>query len=131
MRYVFIITSLLFSLTVFSQDTLSKKDFVTGDKFLGIDFTENEIDSMYFFVRNSVGEINKMHKYHLGNEVPMSLAHSPILPGMVFNTKQEKVKWDIPKNIKDATKLNLKKLVLKDVLNLTKDEESGICNYLL
>ena len=61
MRYVFIITSLLFSLTVFSQDTLSKKDFVTGDKFLGIDFTEREIDSMYGSVRNSVSELKKMN----------------------------------------------------------------------
>jgi Asp-tRNA(Asn)/Glu-tRNA(Gln) amidotransferase A subunit family amidase len=96
---MFIIPCLLFSFTAFSQDTLTKKDFSIGDKFLGIDFTENEIDSMYFTVRNSVGEINKMHKYHLGNEVPMSLDHSPVLPGMIFNTKQEKVKWDIPKNI--------------------------------
>jgi DNA gyrase/topoisomerase IV subunit B len=34
---------------------------------------------------------------------------------------------DIPKNVKTATKLTLKKLVLKDVINLTKDEETGIC----
>ena len=27
----------------------------------------------------------------------MSLSQSPILPGMVFNTKQKKVKWDYPK----------------------------------
>ena len=54
---------------------------------------------MYGAVRNTVGELKKMHKYHLDNEVPMSLAHSPILPGMVFNKKQEKVKWDIPKNV--------------------------------
>ncbi len=99
MRYMFFLTCFLFSFTGFAQDTLTKKDFSIGDKFFGIDFTEREIDSMYFTVRNSVNEINKMHKYHLGNEVPMSLAHSPILPGMIFNTKQEKIKWDIPKNI--------------------------------
>ena len=34
---------------------------------------------------------------------------------------------DIPKNVKLATKTTLKKLVLKDVVNLTKDEETGIC----
>jgi DNA gyrase/topoisomerase IV subunit B len=34
---------------------------------------------------------------------------------------------DIPKNTKEATKLTLKKLVLKDIINLTKDESSGIC----
>lgn len=84
---------------IFREDTLSKKDFSIGDNFLGINFTESEIDSMYGSVRNSVSEIKKMHKYHLGNEVPMTLAHSPVLPGMKFNTKQESIKWDIPKNI--------------------------------
>jgi DNA topoisomerase-2 len=33
---------------------------------------------------------------------------------------------DIPKNVKNATKSTLKKLILKDVINLTKDEETGI-----
>ena len=60
----------LFTLFTYSQDTLTKKDFSTGDKFLGIDFTESEIDSMYFTVKNSVAEIKKMHKYHLGNVCP-------------------------------------------------------------
>ncbi len=95
---------LLFSLffltqNVFSQDTLTKKDFLTGGKFLGLNFTDREIDSMYGSVRNTVGEIKKMHKFRLDNNVPMTLTHSPVLPGMKFNTKQQAVKWDIPKNV--------------------------------
>ncbi len=81
---------------IFSQDTLSKKDFVTGEKFLGLNFTESEIDSMYFSVRNTNGEIKKMHNYHLDNSVPMTLAFSPVLPGMKFNKIQNPVKWNYP-----------------------------------
>ena len=80
----------------FSQDTLTRKDFVTGEKFIDLNFSEAEIDSMYFSVRNNVREIKKMHSYHLSNNVPMTLAHSPLLPGMIFNKIQKPVKWDYP-----------------------------------
>lgn len=93
------LTFLFLVQNVFSQDTLSKKDLITGEKFLGLNFTESEIDSMYGSVKNTNGEIKKMHYYHLDNSVPMTLAHSPVLPGMKFNKIQNPVKWHIPKNI--------------------------------
>ena len=104
MKIKWLIGILLFSQTTFSQDTLVKKnqdtltrkDFLIGEKFLDLDFTEPEIDSMYFAVRNNVRAINTMHKYHLDNSVPMSLAHSPQLPGMKFNKVQNPVKWNLP-----------------------------------
>lgn len=99
MKICLLLGFLFLTQNIFSQDTLSKKDFVTGEKFLGLNFTEREIDSMYGSVRNTVGEIKKMRTYHLDNSVPMSFTQSPVLPGMKFNTKQEPVKWDIPKNI--------------------------------
>jgi len=81
------------------QDTLTRKDFLTGQKFLDLNFTEAEIDSMYFSVRNSVRDIKRMHGYHLSNDVPMTLAHSPILPGMKFNKVQKPVQWNLPAGI--------------------------------
>jgi len=99
MKICLLLGFLFLTHNIFSQDTLSKKDFVTGEKFLGLNFTEREIDSMYGSVKNTVGEIKKMRTYHLDNSVPMSFTQSPVLPGMKFNTKQEPVKWDIPKNI--------------------------------
>lgn len=79
-----------------NQDTLSRQDFLIGEKFLDLNFTEPEIDSMYFAVRNNVRAINTMHKYHLDNSVPMTLAFSPVLPGMKFNKVQDPVKWNLP-----------------------------------
>ena len=87
---------LLLTQNLLCQDTLTRKDFVTGEKFLDLNFTEAEIDSMYFSVRSTVREIKKMHGYHLDNSVPMTLAHSPVLPGMHFNTIQKPVKWNFP-----------------------------------
>ena len=40
-----------------------------------------------------------MRSLSLGNDVPMSLWQSPVLPGMQFNTKQLPVLWNIPANV--------------------------------
>ena len=103
MRICLLLGFLMLAQNLFSQDTLTRKDFVTGEKFLDLNFTDAEIDSMYFSVRGTVREIKKMHGYHLDNSVPMTLAHSPVLPGMHFNTIQKPVKWNflvvnLPKN---------------------------------
>src|ERR1035437_9017071 len=96
MKICLLLGFLFLTHNIFSQDTLSKKDFVTGEKFLGLNFTEREIDSMYGSVKNTVGEIKKMHNYHLDNSVPMTLVQSPVLPSMKFNMVQNPVKWNLP-----------------------------------
>lgn len=90
---------LLICTTILAQDTLSKVDFRTAEKFLDLTYTQPEVDSMYENVRGSVREINKMHQFHLPNEVPMSMWQSPVLPGMFFNKVQSPVKWGIPNNV--------------------------------
>ena len=121
---MFILTCLLFSLTAFCQDTLSKKDFTSGEKFLGLNFTEHEIDSMYGPVKNTVGEINKLHKNHISNDVPMTLAHSPLLPGMKFNMVQKPVVWNFPLNIKmPANKNELAFYSILELASLIKNKK--------
>ena len=107
MKICLLLSFLIFANDIFSQDTLARKDqdtltrkdFLTGQKFLDLNFTEAEIDSMYFSVRNSVRDIKRMHGYHLSNDVPMTLAHSPILPGMKFNKVQKPVQWNLQAGI--------------------------------
>jgi len=96
MKILLLAAILLFTTNLFSQDTLTRKDFVTAQKFLDLNFNEAEIDSMYFSVRNSVREIKKMHSYSIDNNVPLTLAFNPVLPGMQFNTIQNRVKWNYP-----------------------------------
>jgi Asp-tRNA(Asn)/Glu-tRNA(Gln) amidotransferase A subunit family amidase len=103
MKIAVLLSFLLLTQNIFSQDTtrrnpdtLTRNDFSIAQKFLDLNFTEAEIDSMYFSVRGTVRDIQRMHRYHLDNSVPMSLAHSPILPGMKFNKTQIPVKWNLP-----------------------------------
>ncbi len=99
MKILLLFACIFFGGYAIAQDTLIKPDLVTGEKFLGLAFTQPEMDSMYDNVKGTVKEINKMHSYHLGNEVPMSLWQSPILPGMKFKKEQARIAWDIPANV--------------------------------
>jgi Asp-tRNA(Asn)/Glu-tRNA(Gln) amidotransferase A subunit family amidase len=97
-----IITCLLLILTikgVAQPDTIAKSDIPVAAKFLDLQFTDREIDSMYGGVRDILRTINRMHQLPLNNNVPMSLWQSPVLPGMQFNTKQEAINWEIPNNV--------------------------------
>ncbi|MEJ7829664.1 MAG: amidase, partial [Segetibacter sp.] len=66
-----------------------------------LQFTEPELDSMLGNVRFGRSNIENMHKVPLDNGTPMTLAHSPVLPGMTFSKVQQPVTWNIP------TKLSL------------------------
>jgi Asp-tRNA(Asn)/Glu-tRNA(Gln) amidotransferase A subunit family amidase len=124
MKMSLFLAALLFATTVFSQDTIAKKDILIAQKFAAINFTESEIDSMYGSVRNTAGEIKKMHNYHLDNSVPMTLYQSPVLPGMKFNMVQQPVKWNISANIKLPVNRNdLAFYSLLDLASLIKNKK--------
>lgn len=87
------------SIKAFSQDTITKADIPVAAKFLDLQFTQQEIDSMYSDVKDNVANIKKMHSLSLNNSVPMSLWQSPVLPGMKFETRQQPINWNIPSNV--------------------------------
>jgi Asp-tRNA(Asn)/Glu-tRNA(Gln) amidotransferase A subunit family amidase len=91
--------SFISSLT-FSQDTITKADINIAANIIDLKFTQRELDSMHRDVRLNRTDYINMHKYKLDNSVAMSLSHSPILPGMKFNTTQNKIKWNIPSAVK-------------------------------
>jgi Asp-tRNA(Asn)/Glu-tRNA(Gln) amidotransferase A subunit family amidase len=86
-------------IVAFAQDTISKADIEVAAKFLDLQFTQQEIDSMYGGVRDNIRNIKRMHQLPLNNNVPMSLWQSPVLPGMKFETKQQPINWNIPANV--------------------------------
>ena len=83
----------------FSQDTISKADLNIAAKVMALEFTEPELDSMLGNVRFERAQIQAMRKFPLDNGTPMTLAHSPVIPGMKFNTVQQPVTWNIPVNV--------------------------------
>ena len=98
MRNIITATLFLICAVTQAQDTLSKKDIPAAARLFDLNFTQREIDSMYAGVKENVGVYQRMHKQTLANNIPPTLSHSAILPGMVLNEKQEKIEWNIPKN---------------------------------
>lgn len=99
MRILWICFALVMSATAEAQDTLSKKDIPAAARLFDLNFTQKEIDTMYAGVKENVGVFQRMHQQSLNNSTQPAFAHSAILPGMQFNTKQEKIDWGIPKNV--------------------------------
>jgi Asp-tRNA(Asn)/Glu-tRNA(Gln) amidotransferase A subunit family amidase len=87
------------SFKTFSQDTITKADLNTAAKVAALQFTEPELDSMLGAVRFERMNIENMRKFPLDNGIPMTLAHSPVIPGMTFNKVQQAVTWNIPANV--------------------------------
>ncbi len=99
MRKLSIVFVMLISIASFAQDTISKSDLSAAARLLDLKFTQKEIDTMYDGVKENLAGYRMMHKQSLNNNVPMTLWHSAILPGMHFNEKQEPINWNIPSNV--------------------------------
>ncbi|MEA3427273.1 MAG: amidase [Bacteroidota bacterium] len=100
MRKIFIVFLLFTASTVLAQDSLTKNDLPAAARLIDLNFTQQEIDSMYDGVKENMLLYRLMHQKTLNNNVPMSLWQSPVLPGMQFNEKQEKQHWKIPAKVK-------------------------------
>lgn len=99
MRNLITATFFLITAIVQAQDTLSKNDIPAAARLFDLKFTQKEIDSMYSGVKENVGVYHQMHKQTLANHITPTLTHSAILPGMVFNEKQDKIDWNILRKV--------------------------------
>lgn len=116
MRKTIIALALLCSMQTQAQDTLTKNDLPAAAHLLDLSFTQTEIDSMYDGVKENMLLYRLMHKKRLNNNVPMSLWQSPVLPGMQFNDKQEKINWNISSKV--SLPVNINDLAFYNILQL-------------
>jgi len=116
MRKTIIALALLCSMQTQAQDTLTKNDLPAAAHLLDLRFTQTEIDSMYDGVKENMLLYRLMHKKRLNNNVPMSLWQSPVLPGMQFNDKQEKINWNISSKV--SLPVNINDLAFYNILQL-------------
>lgn len=116
MRKTIIALALLCSMQTQAQDTLIKNDLPAAAHLLDLSFTQTEIDSMYDGVKENMLLYRRMHKKRLNNNVPMSLWQSPVLPGMQFNDKQEKINWNISSKV--SLPVNINDLAFYNILQL-------------
>ncbi len=126
MRKLFYLLLIFICSSSFAQqtDTITKADIKTSGKLISINYTEQEIDSMYVYVRNRTREYNKRYQLKLNNSVPMSLWQSPVLPGMQFETIQKTVLWNIPSTVSmPANKNDLAFYTVMQLASLIKNKK--------
>lgn len=98
-----ILAGLIFATSVSAQTppTPAKTaDMAAAARVFDLQFSQQELDSMFDGVQENLANYRLMHKQKLANSVPMSLWQSPLLPGMTLNQGKDKIRWKLP-----ATKL--------------------------
>ena len=97
MRHLLLFIAGLFCTTlIIAQDSLTLQDIISGEKLAGITLKPAERDSLFSNEKSFIKDIAKMHQVKLDNNVQMTLAQTPVLPGMIFNKVQHPIKWEYP-----------------------------------
>jgi Asp-tRNA(Asn)/Glu-tRNA(Gln) amidotransferase A subunit family amidase len=106
-----------------AQDTLVQSDIDAAAKIAGVQLAPTEITMMYSDVKDNLGEYKKAHQLHLNNNIAMSMAQSPLLPGMAVPNKQLQLKWDLPNAIMPANKSDLAFYTITQLASLIKNKK--------
>ena len=81
----------------FSTIAQTKTDLQGTARVFDLEFTSQELDTLYSDVLDNLANYKAMHKLSLNNNVPLSLWQNPTLPGMEFDQKQRLIIWPTPK----------------------------------
>ncbi len=123
MKLFYLSIFVLSCLTVSAQDTLSKKDIPAAARLMDLQYTDKEIDTMYDGVKENYLLFKAMHQQKLNNGAQMSMVQNPVLPGMVFPEKQEKIKWKSPKTSMPIDKNDLAYYSIQELASLIKSKK--------
>jgi len=98
-----------------TSPTTKTADMAAAARIFDLEFTQQELDSMYEGIQENLANYRLMHKQKLSNSVPMSLWQSPLLPGMRIDTEKDNIRWKLPKtplpeNINDLAFYNISQL---------------------
>lgn len=91
MKYTLSLILLLSFLTnSFSQ---TRSDLESATRIFDLQFTAQELDTLYSDVVDNVANYKAMHRLSLPNQVPLSLWQNPVLPGMHLSKVQKPIVW--------------------------------------
>lgn len=126
--FLLLATILVFCFSTFSQDLPKQENNKTADmaaaaRILDLQFTQQELDTMYEGVQENLVNYRLMHKQPLANQVPMSLWQNPLLPGMKLDTRPDKIKWKLPSTEMPANKNELAFYSLGQLAYLIKNKK--------
>ncbi len=118
---IFLILLLIISVGVNYYLYKSKGDIKTQiantEKLLGLEFTQDQRDSMVDGLMSYNESYKKIHDFKLENADLPSLNFSPIPLGYPFNREQSKIDWNLPKEVTMLE--NVEKLCFYSVAELS------------
>lgn len=90
---------LFFNSVTSAQENISADQIANTEKLYDMHFTPAKRDSMIDQLKTNLQYYRYIHSFNLPNSVPLPQWFDPVLPEMEFNTKQNKIRWNIPENV--------------------------------
>ena len=100
MKYILGLILLLALYT--NSQAQSRSDLESAARIFDLQFTSQELDTLYSDVVDNVANYKAMHRLSLPNQVPLSLWQNPVIPGMQLNKVQKSILWPEEKCKKPA-----------------------------
>lgn len=75
------------------SQTITKENIKNAQKVIGLEFTDEEKDSMLSSLDSQLGNYENIRKVELLNSIPPSIIFNPIPVGFVFPTEQNQIQY--------------------------------------
>lgn len=90
---------LVFNVILSAQNKVATSQIANTETMYDLHFTPAQRDSMMDQLNWNLRYFKYLHSFNLPNSMPLPQWFDPIVPGMSFNTKQNKIYWNIPENV--------------------------------
>ena len=98
-------------------------DMAAAARLFDLQFTQQELDTMYDGIQENLANYRLMHRQKLANSVPMSLWQSPLLPGMMVNQGKDNIRWKLPKTTLPENRNELAFMSIAELAYLVKNKK--------
>lgn len=103
-KYLAVIAFLLSSFSLSAQESVGLPELQAAEKLFDLHFTPVKEDSILSGLIDHLHFYQYLHEHDLYNEVPMSLAFDPLLPGTPYDRRQFPLHWNIPPDVNLPTR---------------------------
>ena len=102
----FFILLIIFSVSQFFAQGIDREAIQKSEIILGLEFTDQERDSMIADLEQSREDFNAIRDFQLDNSIPPALAFNPVPVGFDFEGEQQEIKYSNYSNTKLPDDLN-------------------------
>jgi Asp-tRNA(Asn)/Glu-tRNA(Gln) amidotransferase A subunit family amidase len=96
---VLVLCLFMSSASINAQEKITINKVESAEQLIDLQFTKAERDSMITQLNTYLQYYRYLHSFNLANSVPIPQWFDPVLPQMNFDTKQEKIQWNIPASV--------------------------------